>query len=172
MGEGDAKFSAIIGRHGSFQDFVHTFPENLRYTRMLHFIPQYRFICNGSGDLMVEKLGKYERLEDDTKDIFDHFHPAVLALIARTTDSAQKAQIPVALCGEMAHDLDATALLVGLGISRLSMDVGSLDTVRHQIRAISKTDANRLAAEALEQPSAADVRALLAASTLTPNLQT
>ena len=73
MGEGDTKFSTIIGRHGSFQDFVHTLPENLRYTRMLHFIPQYRFICNSSGDLMVEKLGKYERLKDDIKDIFDHF---------------------------------------------------------------------------------------------------
>ncbi len=73
MGEGDTKFSTIIRRHGSFQDFVHTLPENLRYTRMLHFIPQYRFICNSSGDLMVEKLGKYERLKDDIKDIFDHF---------------------------------------------------------------------------------------------------
>ena len=73
MGDGDAKFATRIRRHDSFQDFVYTFPKNLSYTRMLHFIPQHRFICNSSGDLMVEKLGKYETLEDDIQDIFDHF---------------------------------------------------------------------------------------------------
>ena len=73
MGEGDAIFSATIKRYATFHDFVHALPENPKYTRMLHFIPQYRFVCNFSGGLMVDKIGKYEKLEDDIKDIFAHF---------------------------------------------------------------------------------------------------
>jgi phosphotransferase system enzyme I (PtsI) len=73
--------------------------------------------------------------------LYDPFHPAVLQLVAQTIRAAERAGKPVAVCGEMAGDLDATALLLGMGLRSFSMHPASLLRIK---REILRCDASRL----------------------------
>jgi phosphocarrier protein FPr len=65
------------------------------------------------------------------------------------------------VCGELAGDPLASALLVGLGVRELSMTPRAIPAVKDAIRSISASKAKQLAALALHRDSAASVRALL-----------
>lgn len=90
------------------------------------------------------------------------FHPATLHMIQLTVSAAQQAGIPVAVCGEMAADPLAAKLLIGLGVTVLSMAPPMLPKIRAVVRQTSLARAQRLAEEALRQTDPAAVRAILA----------
>ena len=90
------------------------------------------------------------------------FHPATLHMIKLTVSAAQQAGIPVAVCGEMAADPLAAKLLIGLGVTVLSMAPPMLPKIRAVVRQTSLARAQRLAEEALQQTDPAAVRAILA----------
>ena len=90
------------------------------------------------------------------------FHPATLRMIRLTVSAAQQAGIPVAVCGEMASDPLAAKLLIGLGVTVLSMAPPMLPKIRAVVRQTSLARAQRLAEEALQQTDPATVRAVLA----------
>jgi phosphoenolpyruvate-protein kinase (PTS system EI component) len=64
------------------------------------------------------------------------------------------------VCGELAADPDAAAVLIGLGVDELSMAAPMIPAVKHAIRSLSHDDAQDLGRRALEQESATAVRAL------------
>ena len=90
------------------------------------------------------------------------FHPATLHMIKLTVSAAQQAGIPVAVCGEMAADPLAAKLLIGLGVTVLSMAPSMLPKIRAVVRQTSLARAQRLAEEALRQTDPAAVRVILA----------
>lgn len=90
------------------------------------------------------------------------FHPATLHMIKLTVSAAQQAGIPVAVCGEMAADPLAAKLLIGLGVTVLSMAPSMLPKIRAVVRQTSLARAQCLAEEALRQTDPAAVRAILA----------
>ena len=90
------------------------------------------------------------------------FHPATLRMIRLIVSAAQQAGIPVAICGEMAADPLAAKLLIGLGVTVLSMAPPMLPKIRAVVRQTSLARAQRLAEEALRQTNPAAVRAILA----------
>ena len=90
------------------------------------------------------------------------FHPATLRMIRLTVSAAQQAGIPVTVCGEMAADPLAAKLLIGLGVTVLSMAPPMLPKIRAVVRQTSLARAQRLAEEALRQTDPAAVRAILA----------
>ena len=53
-------------------------------------------------------------------------HPAVLALIRQTCEAAEKANIPVGVCGEAAGEPEMIPKLLNLGITELSMSPPSI----------------------------------------------
>ena len=53
--------------------------------------------------------------------LYDPLHPAVLMLIAHTIASAEKIDVPVSVCGELAGDPELTRLLLGMGLRIFSM---------------------------------------------------
>jgi phosphotransferase system enzyme I (PtsI) len=53
--------------------------------------------------------------------------------MAQTIQSAQRALIPVAVCGEMAGDPRMTKLLLGMGLRQFSMHPAQLLEVKQQV---------------------------------------
>jgi phosphocarrier protein FPr len=76
-------------------------------------------------------------------------------------ESAHMKMKPVAVCGELAHQIWALPLLVGLGVDELSMDASHIPSVRQAIRALSYAGCRELAQKALTLETPAEIRELL-----------
>jgi phosphocarrier protein FPr len=91
----------------------------------------------------------------------DAVHPAVLRSIRMTVEAAEEHGRWVGVCGELAGDPDATALLLGLGVRELSMGAPSIALVKREVRKVDLVTAGTLADGALSCATAAEVRELL-----------
>lgn len=122
------------------------------------FAPHVDFFSIGTNDLTQYALAA-ERGNDAVAGVGDPFDPGVLYLV----DAVCRSGVPVAVCGELAADERATALLVGLGVSELSVAPRAVPTIKQAVRHLDSRDAAAVAATALEAATADAVRSLLAA---------
>jgi phosphotransferase system enzyme I (PtsI) len=123
-------------------------------------IPKVDFFSIGSNDLAQYVLAA-DRDNQRLNKIFNPLHPAVLKLIQMTIDAARAAGKPVSLCGEMAGDVLAIPLLIGMGVDSLSMNPARLYHVCNLITRLRINDAKVLAAEVLRLPTVRDVESRL-----------
>lgn len=91
---------------------------------------------------------------------FDALHPAVLRLIAATTEGAARHRRPVSVCGGLASELAAAPILIGLGVRGLSAAAGQIPALKARVRDVTLDRCRRLAERALAASSASEVRAL------------
>jgi multiphosphoryl transfer protein len=117
------------------------------------------FFSIGTNDLAQYALAA-ERGNDAVAALSDALHPAVLRLIEATAAGAEARGLPVGVCGELASDLAAVPILLGLGVRELSVAPPAVPRIKEAIRAVDLDRARALAREALACASAADVRAL------------
>jgi phosphotransferase system enzyme I (PtsI) len=96
------------------------------------FVRRLDFISVGTNDLIQYTLA-IDRTDDSVSHLYDPLHPAVLYLVAHIIRTADRAQTPVALCGEMAGDTALTRLLLGFGLRQFSMHPSSILTVKQQV---------------------------------------
>lgn len=92
----------------------------------------------------------------------DAANPAVLQLIDRTCRAADAAGIPVAVCGEAAGDSAVAAVLLGLGVTELSVVPTRIDLVRWLVDQLDPVRVRAAALAALDLPDADAVRELMA----------
>jgi phosphocarrier protein FPr/phosphocarrier protein len=118
------------------------------------------FFSIGTNDLTQYTLCM-DRGEPSLARSFDTLHPAVLRLIRQTAKAADRAGVPVAVCGAAAGDPVAAPLLLGLGIRELSMPAGLIARQKAHLRKISTVECEELASTALELGSARAVRELV-----------
>jgi phosphotransferase system enzyme I (PtsI) len=109
---------------------------------------QLDFVSIGTNDLIQYTLA-IDRTDDTVAHLYDPLHPAVLALIAHTIKTAQKAKRRVAVCGEMAGDVAATRLLLGFGLREFSMHPAQLLAIKQQVLRASLAEVQPLAAKIL-----------------------
>ena len=107
------------------------------------FAPHLDFFSIGTNDLIQYALA-IDRVDDEVSYLYDPLHPAVLRLIEMTVRAADKAGIPVTLCGEMAGDTRLIEVLLGLGLRQLSMDPANLLEVKSVIRQIDIGNAKKM----------------------------
>ena len=101
----------------------------------------------------------------------DGLHPAVLRLIARAAEGGRTHERLVGVCGGLASDPQAVPLLIGLGVTELSVAPAVAAEIKAQVRRLTLAQCRTLAAQALNLASAAEVRALSeAAAQATPAL--
>ncbi len=98
------------------------------------------FFSIGTNDLIQYTLA-VDRLNDEVSDLYNTPHPAILKLIRMVVESGKRAQIPVSLCGEMAGEIRYTRLLLGLGLTQLSMQPCNILDVRQMIQ---QSDSSKL----------------------------
>lgn len=117
------------------------------------------FFSLGTNDLSQYVMAA-ERGNPRVADLADGLQPAVLALIRMTVEAADAAGRRVAVCGELAADPLAIALLVGLGVHELSVSPPAVPGVKRVLRELDFADARKRAQGALEAASAVEVRSL------------
>lgn len=89
------------------------------------FIKKLDFLSIGTNDLIQYTLA-IDRTDDEVAHLYDPLHPAVLQLLANVIGNANKAGVPISVCGEMAGELAYTRLLLGLGLRQFSMHPAQL----------------------------------------------
>jgi phosphotransferase system enzyme I (PtsI) len=108
------------------------------------------FFALGTNDLTMYTLA-VDRAEGGVSALFDPLHPAVLRLIQFAVEAAQRFGRPVSVCGEIAGDPDFTPLLLGLGVTQLSMNAVNIPKVKEAIRSLSMADCRALALNIMRQ---------------------
>ena len=78
------------------------------------------FFSLGTNDLTQYTIG-IDRENPTVAPNYNEFHLAVLRLIKKTIQSAEEADIPLSVCGEMAGNKKSAIILAGMGIRKLSM---------------------------------------------------
>jgi phosphotransferase system enzyme I (PtsI) len=96
------------------------------------FINRFDFLSIGTNDLIQYTLA-IDRSDHAVAHLYDPLHPAILNLLYSIISQAKRANIPVAVCGEMAGDPSLTKLLLGLGLTDFSMHFSQLLLVKREI---------------------------------------
>jgi len=125
------------------------------------FIRKLDFLSIGTNDLIQYTLA-VDRTDDSVAHLYDPLHPAVLNLIASIIRTADKARVPVALCGEMAGDTGLTRLLLAFGLRNYSMHTAHLPDVKQEILNSNFAQLRPLARKMLRATDPDKLRALLA----------
>jgi phosphoenolpyruvate-protein phosphotransferase/dihydroxyacetone kinase phosphotransfer subunit len=122
-----------------------------------HLAREADFFSVGTNDLTQYTMA-VDRGNARVAPLADPLHPAVLRLIALAAEAAEAQGRWTGVCGELAAEPDATALLLGLGVRELSMNAPAIAAVKDAVRRTRLDEARDLARTALELPTAGDVR--------------
>jgi len=117
------------------------------------------FLSIGTNDLTQYTLAM-DRCQADLAAQADGLHPAVLRLIAATVQGASKHGKWVGVCGALAGDPLAVPLLVGLGVTELSVDPVSVPGIKARVRNLNYQLCQQRAQDVLALESAQAVRAV------------
>jgi phosphotransferase system enzyme I (PtsI) len=117
------------------------------------------FVSIGTNDLTQYTMAA-DRMLGSVASYQDPWHPAVLRLIERLSAAGADAGKPVGVCGEAAADPDLAIVLVGLGVTTLSMAPAALAEVRAALLTVTLEEAQNRAARALTGRTAAESRQL------------
>ncbi len=118
------------------------------------------FFSIGTNDLVQYTLA-VDRGNASISYLYNHFNPAVLRLIKLTIESARENGIWAGMCGEMASDPNAAVLLLGMGISELSMSAPSIPRVKEKIRSISSIKAKEILADVMKMEDGDQIKEYL-----------
>ena len=118
------------------------------------------FFSIGTNDL-IQYLLAVDRGNEYISNLFLEFHPAVIRALKKITDSAHRNNIKISVCGEMASNPLATAVLVGMGIDELSVSPSIFPEIKQLIRKISYGEAKELCDEILKFSNEKEIKALV-----------
>src|SRR5260370_2037602 len=113
-----------------------------------HLAREVDFFSIGTNDLTQYTLAM-DRLHPQLARQADALHPAVLRMIDRAVQAARKEGKWVGVCGGLAGDLKGAVILMGLGVSELSVSVPSIAAVNGHIPDPSPADRPAAAPQAL-----------------------
>ncbi len=125
-----------------------------------HFAKECDFLSIGTNDLVQYSLA-VDRRDNLLNEFYEPTDPSVIRLMRIITQEANKACIPVSVCGEIASDPRFTALLLGLGIQELSVAPHHLPIIKNAVRNTSIIDAVNLVEKALTLLTAKEIMSLL-----------
>lgn len=106
------------------------------------------FFSIGSNDLAQYTLAA-DRGSSTLAASYPHDAPAVLRLIAQAAAAAHRSGIPIGVCGELAGVPEIAPLLVGLGITELSMAPAAIPAVKERLQTLTLAEAQAAAQQAI-----------------------
>ncbi|GAA0303629.1 phosphoenolpyruvate--protein phosphotransferase [Sphingomonas oligophenolica] len=118
------------------------------------------FFSIGSNDLAQYTLAR-DRTNAAVAAGLDGLHPAILRLIAETVQGGGAHGRWTGVCGGLAAEPAAIPILIGLGVTELSVPAAAIAETKALVRTLGLAACRTLAAAALDAPDAAAVRALV-----------
>ncbi len=118
------------------------------------------FFSIGTNDLIQYSLA-IDRGNRQTAHLYQPFNPAIIRMIRHVSDVSKDKGIETYMCGEMAGDPIAIPILLGLGLSELSMNPQSIPVAKQMIRLLDSSEAKLFMKEVLKQTTAKEVMDLL-----------
>jgi len=114
--------------------------------------PRVDFFCLGTNDLIQYYL-VIDRSDQSAAQLYTPFHPAILRCLHQVYTLLQYSGRPVTVCGEMAADAAAAAVLLGLGFTSLSVSLSAYPRMRETIAALNLGKLRELAGEIMKMDS-------------------
>lgn len=105
------------------------------------FLKYFDYLSIGTNDLIQYTLA-IDRADESVAHLYDPMHPAVLRLVADTIAECRAQNKGVSVCGEMAGDVSATRLLLGLGLRSFSMHPSQILAIKQEVL---RSDTRKLA---------------------------
>ena len=124
------------------------------------FIRKLDFLSIGTNDLIQYTLA-IDRTDEEVSHLYDPLHPAVLGLLAQVIGAANKAGVPISVCGEMAGELAYTRLLLGFGLRQFSMNPTQLLATKQRVLTSNLAEISPLAQRILRADDPLKIRELL-----------
>ncbi len=118
------------------------------------------FFSIGTNDL-IQYLLAVDRGNDIITDSYQEFHPAVIRALDYMVQNTKQVDKPISICGEMAADLYAIPLLVGIGIDAFSVNASSIPHIKKIIRGLSYKEARKLAEECLKYSTEREIKSTI-----------
>ncbi|MDO4765353.1 MAG: phosphoenolpyruvate--protein phosphotransferase [Eubacteriales bacterium] len=112
------------------------------------FAKEVDFFSIGTNDLIQYSFAA-DRMNEKVSYLYQPFHPALLHLIKGVIDASHAEGKWTGMCGEMAGELFAAPLLLGLGLDEFSMSASSILKIRHFMSGVSQAECQELAEKAL-----------------------
>jgi phosphotransferase system enzyme I (PtsI) len=120
------------------------------------FVKEVDFLSIGTNDLAQYTLA-VDRSNEYVAELYQSCDPAVLRLIQRSVEVADRAQVPIAVCGEMSSNPARALLLLGLGVRHLSVPPSALPNVKKAIRSVTVEQCREIAERVMKLEAARDV---------------
>jgi len=113
------------------------------------FASEVDFFSIGTNDL-IQYMMAADRMNESVSYLYQPCHPSILRLIRIVIEAANTEGKWVGMCGEMAGDLQAIPLLIGLGLHEFSMSAGSILPARELIGQLNYTEVTPMVEQVLK----------------------
>ena len=120
------------------------------------------FASIGTNDLSQYTMAA-DRMQGALADLLSPWQPAVLQMIKSACKGGNATGKPISVCGEAGGDPLLALVLVGLGVSSLSMASKKVPAVRAALRLHDRATCQQMAAYAVDAETAADAKAAVTA---------
>ncbi len=124
------------------------------------FAKRLDFLSIGTNDLIQYTLA-IDRTDEDVAHLYDPLHPAVLHLLSHVIGTANKLDVPISVCGEMAGELAYTRLFLGLGLRQFSMFSAQVPNIKQRVLTTSLREIGPLTQKIMRTDDPMRIRELL-----------
>lgn len=152
------------------RDEGHDFNENIEVGIMIEtpasvfvaedLIQNCDFFSIGTNDL-TQYILAVDRGNEKISHLYDYFNPAVLRAIKQVIDASHKYGKWTGMCGSMASDVQATYLLLGMGLDEFSSVSSKVGLIKSVINNAKLSEAEKFAEKVLSLSQIDDIRVLL-----------
>ncbi len=117
------------------------------------------FFSIGTNDLIQYSLA-IDRVNEKVAYLYQPMHPGILRFVKQVVDAGHKEGIWVGMCGEMAGDLAAVLILLGLGLDELSTSAGMVPEIKKVIRSVTLKETQELVASIMTMREPEEIKKL------------